>query len=152
MTFLFFHLSSCAHRSHHRHRVVRLRRLRPCAAYRACGCVLTNCVACAVCARCGFVCAGPVAGSRSQAPAVSRSSSKRAHSVMRQCSASKHKERLSHHSVTHVSEKRRLSFLFSHVTRRHRRVAPSNHFRGQMASGFHIILAKHTDGQAHRIR
>jgi hypothetical protein len=42
------------------------------------------------------------------------------------------------------------AILFSHVTRRHRRVAPFNHLRGQMASGFHVFLIKHTDGKAHR--
>jgi hypothetical protein len=41
------------------------------------------------------------------------------------------------------------TIVFSHVTRRHRRMAPSNHFRGQMASGFHVSLTKHTNGQAH---
>jgi hypothetical protein len=39
--------------------------------------------------------------------------------------------------------------VFSHVTRCHRRVAPINHPRGQMASEFHDFLGKHTDGQAH---
>jgi hypothetical protein len=39
--------------------------------------------------------------------------------------------------------------VFSHTTRRHRRVAPFNHPRGQMASDFHDFLGKHTDGHAH---
>jgi hypothetical protein len=29
-------------------------------------------------------------------------------------------------------------------------VAPFHHSRGQMASGFHDFLVKHTDGQAHQ--
>jgi hypothetical protein len=41
------------------------------------------------------------------------------------------------------------TFVFCHVTRRHRRVAPFNQSRGQMASSFYDFLDKHTDGQAH---
>jgi hypothetical protein len=41
------------------------------------------------------------------------------------------------------------TIVFSHVTRRHRRVAPFNHPRGQMASDSHDLLGEHTDGQAH---
>jgi hypothetical protein len=46
--------------------------------------------------------------------------------------------------------KKKKTIVFSHVTRRHRRVAPFNHSRGQMASGFHDFLVKHTNGQAHQ--
>jgi hypothetical protein len=37
----------------------------------------------------------------------------------------------------------------SRATRRHRRVAPFNHSRGQMASDFHGFLVKHTEERAH---
>jgi hypothetical protein len=42
-----------------------------------------------------------------------------------------------------------MTIVFSHVTRRHRRVAPFNPLTGQMASGLHDFFVKRSDGQAH---